>query len=150
MAEPRRTSKVRDLVELSRSWDSEVILRNLEEEMRRMEEGLGHMIWDAEMRRVTQCPSPLPVTPKFESDETEDELRVSVRLPRVDEENINIRIMHDRLEVFARVDESACKPYFLGVDASGPLDQSSAKSTLKGGVLEVSVRKLRRVRVKVR
>lgn len=145
----RKTRKIQDLVELSRYWHAEDMLRNLQEEMRRMEQGLSHMVWDAQMRRVTQCPNPLPVTPRFETHETDDELMVEVQLGKMPEDNISLRVTPDRVDVYARLDERVCRPYFLSVEVIGPLDPDSAGSKLRDGVLEVTVKKVKKVRVKV-
>lgn len=146
----KKARRVEELVELSRHLDADDMLRNLQEEMRRMEEGLGHTIWDAEMRRVTQCPNPLPVTPKFETLESDDELKVKVRLPRVPEDNIILNVTPSGLEVYAKLDERICKPYFLSVEVAGTLKPETAVSRVLDGTLEVSVKKAKRVRVKVR
>ncbi len=146
----RKARHVESLVELSRHLDSDDMLRNLQAEMRRMEDGLGHAIWDEQMRRVTQCPNPLPVTPKFETQESDEELKVKVVLPRVPENNISLNVTPSGLEVYAKLDQRVCKPYFLSVEATGTLRPETAVSKASDGVLEVSVRKAKRVRVKVR
>lgn len=146
----KRTRKVDELVELSQHWHPEDLLANLQEELRRMEEGMSHLVWDAEMRRVTRCPNPLPVTPKSEVEVMDDHVKVRIRLPRVREGNISLRVGSNRIEVLATTDEMACKPYFLSIDAPGPLDPATAESRLSGGILEITVRKVRRVKVKVR
>lgn len=146
----KRSRRVEDLVEMSLHLDSNDMLRNLQEEMRRMEDGLGHSVWDEQMRRVTQCPNPLPVTPKFEAHESEDELKVTVVLPHVPEDNISLSVTSSGLEVYARLDQRICKPYFLSVEATGILRPETAVSKVHNGALEVSVKKAKRIRVKVR
>ena len=145
-----KARRVEELVELSRHLDADDMLRNLQEEMRRMEEGLAHTIWDTQMRRVTQCPTPLPVTPKFETHESDDELKVKVVLPHVPEDNITLTVTPSGLEVYAKLDQRICKPYFLSVEVAGTLKPETVVSRIRDGALEVSVKKAKKVRVKVR
>jgi HSP20 family molecular chaperone IbpA len=142
--------KVKDLEELSRLWEAEDLLRNLDEEMSRMEQGLGHMIYDLQERRVTTWLKPLPVTPKFDVRETEDEFELTVRLPGIPKDNIRVNVDRNGVEVLACSDDAVCRPHYLSVDASGVLDPDSAQATMKGEVFEVKVSKHRKRRLEIK
>lgn len=149
MAE-RRHRRVQDLVEDSRHWDARDMIRNLEEEMARLEQGLGHMIFDSEGRAITLCPSPLPMTPKFETKEEGDEFGLKVSLPSVEKEDVRLYVTRDTIEVRAVSEGRACRPYYLSVDTPWSVDSEDAKVTFEGGMLTVRTRKLRKIRVPVK
>lgn len=149
MAESRNRH-LESIVEKSQYWDAEDLLRSLEEEMRRMEQGLGHMIWDEDYRPVTMWPNPLPVTPKFEESIVADEFRVKVFLPGVSEDSIEVGVERDSIEVFARHGERICRPFMAIIDAPTALDPESARAEFHEGVLDITVRELKRHKVKVK
>jgi len=145
-----RGRKLRDISELSQFWDAEDFIRNFELEMERLERGLGHMVWDAADRRVTTWLSPLPVTPKFEANESEDEVTLRVHLPDVDKDKVKVGVDSKSIEVFACSRDVACRPYFLSLDIKGTIQPDSAELRLLGDELEVRARKPRRKRLEIR
>lgn len=149
MAEPK-TRHMKNIVEMSRYWGADDLLHNLEEELQRLEHGLGHMIWDKESKPVTMCPCLLPMSPRFEISETEDEFSVKVHLPGVREEDIDVNIEKGSVVVFARQQEKAFRPFLLSIDAPVALDPESLRLESHEEVLIIRVRKVKRHRVKVK
>lgn len=145
----RRQHKLKDIVEMSRYWDAEDLLRNLDEEMRRLEQGMGHMIWDLEARPVTRCLNLLPVSPKYETIDSESEFRVKVRLPGVAKEDVNLQVHAGMIELYAPQEEKACRPFYMSIQTPRVLDPETTKTKLQRGVLEIAVRKMRKKRVNV-
>ena len=149
MAEPK-TGHMKSMVEMSRCWEAHDLLRNLEDELQRLEQGMGHMIWDNESKPVTMCPCLLPMSPRFEISETEDEFSVKVHLPEVREEDIDVNIEKGSVEVFARQQEKAFRPFLLSIDAHVALDPESLRLESHDDFLVLRVRKLKKHRVKVK
>ncbi len=151
MADARRKQhRLKDIVESSQFWDVEDMLRNFDEEMQRLEQGIDHMIWDMEDRPVTMCLRPLPVTPRFEQDDSADSLSVKVFLPGFTREDVRLQVDKDGIEVLALRRDEFCRPYYVRLDAREVLDPESAHSELSEGVLEISVQKVKKKRLKVR
>ncbi|MGQ9587861.1 MAG: Hsp20/alpha crystallin family protein [Thermoplasmata archaeon] len=126
------------------------MLRNFDEEMQRLEQGIGHMIWDMEDRPVTMCLRPLPVTPRFECDDSPGRLSIKVFLPGFSKEDIHIQVDRDGIEVMAVKPDEFCRPCYVRLDARDVLDPESAHAELCHGVLEVSVQKVKKRRLEVR
>ena len=141
--------KVKDIVEMSMYWSPEDLIRNLDEEMSRLEQGLCHMIYDHDDHRVSAWLRPLPVTPSFNLEETEDEVRLSVTLPDVSKENIRLNVDKNSIELFACSDDLVCRPHYLSVDSASLLDPDSTTATMVGDRVEVRVLKARKKRLKV-
>ncbi len=141
--------KLKDIEEMSRHWSPEDLIRNLDEEMSRVENGLGHMIYDHESVRVSAWLRPLPVTPSFDIEETESEMTLSVKLPNVPKDNVHVNVEKNSIEIFACSDDSICRPHFLSVESSSILDPDSTDAKMVGDVVEVKVRKVRKKKVKV-
>lgn len=146
----RKHRHLRDIVEESQYWDAEDLLRNLDEEMQRLEQGMGHMIWDTDERLVTRCLRPLPMTPKFSIKESADDFTLEVDLPNVPEEHMHVNLDRDAVEVFACTDDTVCRPYYVSVESKGPLDPDSASLKLTGSTLHVKVRKAKKRRLTVK
>jgi HSP20 family molecular chaperone IbpA len=141
--------KLKDIEERSRHWSPEDLMRNLDEEMSRLEQGLCHMIYDHDEIRVSARLRPLPVTPSFDLKETEDEVRLSVKLPNMSKENVHLNVEKNSIELFACSDDFVCRPRYLSVDSISLLDPDSTKAEMIGSVVEVRVRKARKKRLKV-
>lgn len=144
------TRRITDIVEMSSLWEAEDMLRNLEEELRRLEQGMNHMVWDSECRLVTLCPCPLPVSPRFQVAETESQFTVSVDLPGVRAEDIEVDADRDSIVIRARHQDRSCRPLLLSVDSPQWLDPESMQLELSEDTLVVTVRKAKKHRVKVR
>jgi len=147
MAERKR--RARDLVEESRFWNAQDMLRNLEEEMERLERGLGHIIFDAEGKPVTRCVSPLPMTPKFEAKDEGETFRLKVNLPGVEKEDIRLFVERRSIEARAVSGQRICRPYYVIVDSPWDLDPENAEVKFEDGVLTVRAKRLKKTRVAV-
>jgi HSP20 family molecular chaperone IbpA len=145
----RKSRKMKDLVEDSKYWVASDLIRNLDEEMERAEQGFIHMIWGIDDKPVTRMLRPLPIAPKFRTSETERELSLEVELPNVPEENMRVNVDKSKVEVFGCSDELQCRPYYLGVESREVLDPESVKVRLKGYSLEIKVQKSHKKRVTV-
>ncbi len=148
MAEQKKR-RVHAIVEESRHWDAQDLLRNLEDEMRRMEKGLGHVMFDSEGRPATVCVSPLPARPKFETNHEGDEFSVKIRLPSVEKDDVRVFVNRDSVEVRAVSGKRICRPYYLNVDTPWNVDPDSAEVRFDQGVLVVKAKKLRKKRVPI-
>ncbi len=142
--------KISDIVEMSRFWDAEDLLRNFDEEMSNIEQGRGHMIWDFEEHRVTSWAGPLPMTPRFELSETDAEFKLRVFLPEVVRENIRVSVGRNGVQLFACSSDQVCRPHFLEVESKGVLDRDSAKTKMVGNTLEIKVAKAKKTRPKAK
>ncbi len=145
-----RKSRVRDLVEDSRYWDAEDLLKNLEEEMQRLERGLGQVMFDSEGRPITKCVTPLPLTPKSETKEEGDAFVLKVDLPGVDKEDILLYVNREAIEVRAVSGESICRPYYISVDTPWSVHADEAEVKFENRLLTVKAKRLKKTRVPVR
>lgn len=146
----RRKRRVHDIVEQSKYWNAEDLLRNLEDEMRRLEQGLGHVIFDSEGRPVTMCVSPLPMTPKFETKRDGDEFTVKAHLPGVEKDDLRLAVERDSIVVRGISGKKNCRPYYLSVDTPWSVDSESAQVKFEAGILTVKAKKLKKTRVPVK
>lgn len=135
---------VRSLVDESRLWDAEFLLRNMEEEMDRFERGIAHVLWGPDDRTVTRVMRPLAVAPDFETISDERGYVLRVRLPGVAKENVSVGLDEREVEVLGSSDDPSCRPYYLRVSLERSLDVLSAEASMRGDVLEVRIPKLRK------
>ena len=145
-----RGRKVKELAEMSRLWDAEDLIRNFDEEMSRLEDGLGHMICDTEDKLITTWLRPLPVTPRFDVTEDDKELKLTVRLPNIPKDKVRMKVHKDRVELFACSDDEVCRPHYIAIDAQGVLNPESAKAKMNRGVFEVKISKARKKKLDVK
>jgi len=145
-----RHRKIRDIADMSQFWDVDDLMRNFDEELERVEQGLGHMIWDMDDRMVTMSVRPLPITPRFEIIESEKEYGLKVRLPDVPKENVRLNVDSHSLDLFACSGDAVCRPYYLGLEVRDALDPESADASLSDGVFEVRVSKAKKKQLKVK
>ena len=151
MAEVRRKQqRLKEIVETSQHWVVEDLLRNLDEEMDRLEHGMGHLVWGMDNRPVSMCLRPLPATPRFEVKESDDEFDLSVILPGFSKDNIRLDVERDGVEVVPTRPDEFCRPYYVKVGSKGSLDIDVAEASLADGVLSVKVKKARKKKVSVR
>lgn len=146
----RRHRTLKELVEQSRFWDASDLLRNLDEEMDRLEHGFGHAAWDEANRPVSLCMRPLPTVPRFEISETRDRLTLKVHLPGVPTENLRVDVDKREVEVFACSDDPICKPYYVRVESRGTLDPESADVRRDGSWIEVKISKAKKRKLEIR
>lgn len=141
---------MKEIVDKSRSWDVDDLIRNFDREMAQLERGLGHMVWDVKEHRVTTFLRPLPMTPIFQVFEDEKEFRLKVTLPNVSKEDIRLNVDKSSTELFACSEDAVCRPYYVSVVANGELDPESADAKLVGDEFEVRVTKAKKKRLKVK
>jgi HSP20 family molecular chaperone IbpA len=142
--------KIKEIEEMSRLWDAEDLIRNFDEEMAKLEHGLGHMIIDLHENIVTQWLRPLPVTPRFDIEENEKELKLTVKLPNISKDKVRVSIDNNRVEIFACTEDVVCRPHFIAIDARGTLNPESAKAKMQGEVFEIKIAKARKKRLEVK
>ncbi len=151
MAErPRKPRTIKEIVEESPLWDAEELIGNLDAELDRIEQGIGHMLWTDINHPVSRFPPLLPVTPRFRVKESEDRLSVAVDLPNVPEELISVKVERMGIEVSACTSDPVCRPYYVNVESRVPLDPDSAELRHIGVTLEVDVEKVKKKRVNIR
>lgn len=151
MASPvRKPQRVKEIVEDSRNWCPEDLLKNLDDEIDRMERGMNHVIFDCECHPVTRHLKPLPVTPTFRMEESRESLEVTVDLPLASKENLQVEIGNDAVEVRADPPDPLSRPYFLRIETRDPLDPEKSTAEFSRGKLRVVAPKLKRARIKVR
>ncbi|MCU0852685.1 MAG: Hsp20/alpha crystallin family protein [Thermoplasmata archaeon] len=142
--------KLHEMVVESRFWDAQDLLRNFEDEVQKLEHGMGHMIWDLESRPVTKRLRPLPITPRFAVSETDDLFKLVVELPEVPPEHVRLDVDPGSVEVLACTDEDLCRPYYVSVMSQGTLDAESAELERAGTTYTVIVKKVRKKRLKIK
>lgn len=145
-----RSRKLREIAEMSRFWDAEDLIRNMELEVDRLERGLDHIIWDINNRPVTKWPRPMPITPRFEISSEGETFSLKVYLPNVPRENIRVNIDRDSVEVMACFDDIICRPYYLDFDAGCILRPDEAEAAFSEGLLEVRAPKAKKTRLPIR
>lgn len=145
-----RDRHLKEMVDRSRFWDAEDLMRNFDREMARLEQGLEHMVWDAGEHRVTTYLRPLPMTPSFKISEGENEFKLTTRLPNISKEDLRLSVDRDNVEIFACSRDLVCRPYYIGVLAKGELVPESADAVLSGEVLEVRVKKVKKKRLTIK
>jgi len=152
MADPRSRSRrsIKDIVEESKHWDAEELMQNLDEELERMEHGLSHVVFDMDDRLVTKFLRPMPVAPTFEEESDEANMKVRVSLPGMHKDHVRVNVDKDSIEVIACADDQICRPYYLSIEADGILEPGTANAEFNKGLLEVSVAKVKKRRLKVK
>jgi len=145
-----RRRRVQDLVEESKHWEADDLIRNFEVEMQRLEKGLGHMIFNSEDKPISMCVSPLPLTPKFETKKEMDEFDIKVHLPNVEKEDIRLYVNRDSVEVRAVSGKKISRPFHLSVETPWSVDSDDAQVEFKNGILTVKARRLKKIRVPVK
>ena len=148
--ESRSRRSIKDIVEESKYWDAEELMQNLDEELERMERGFGHVVFDMDDRLVTKYLRPMPATPTFEEESDEANMKVRVNLPGMHKDHIRVNVDKDSIEIVACSEDHICRPYHLSVEADGVLEPETARAEFNKGVLEVSVAKVKKRRLKVR
>jgi HSP20 family molecular chaperone IbpA len=141
---------LKEIVEESRFWDAEDLLRNLDAELARLERGMGHMVWGSDDKPVTRFLRPLPITPEFSVSDTGDELTLKIVLPNVPEEHMRVNVDKDSVEVFACSDDPICKPYYVRANSKASLDPESVRLRLSDSTLHIKVAKAKKKRLEVK
>lgn len=152
MADLRSRSRrnIKDIVEESKYWDAEQLMQNLDDELERMEHGFSHVVFDMDDRLVTRYLRPMPMTPTFEEDSDEANMKVRVNLQGMHKDHIRVNVDKDSIEIIACSDDQICRPYYLSIESDGILEPETAKAEFNKSVLEVSVAKVKKRRLKVK
>jgi HSP20 family protein len=121
------------------------LMRELEQEMERE---IEHFLIELKHDELAgQCLQPL-----YDVRETDEEIVVTIDLPGVRKEDIDLRVSEDHLSLYApisygvRVSRTYMRGatcYRLHLELPEPINVDSASSTYRNGVLEVRMRKRR-------
>jgi HSP20 family molecular chaperone IbpA len=139
-----RHKRIRELVEESSLWDMDFMMRNLQQEFDRLERGMNHLVFGLDDKPVTRIPRPIPLTPRFDAEESSSEFKLRVYLPGVAEDSVSVRIDKFGVEISACSEESYCRPFYLDTLSRDPLDPDSAQATFKDAILEIQVAKVKK------
>jgi HSP20 family molecular chaperone IbpA len=145
----RKPKTLREIVEESQFWDADDLLRNIDAEFDRLEQGIDHLVWINDVRPVTKRVRPLPITPKFKVNESDDKFNVRVDLPNVPEDLVRIKVDKGGIEVSACTVDMVCRPYYINVESRTALDPDTAQIRHVESTYEVDVGKVKRKRVKI-
>lgn len=146
----KRPRRLKDIVEESQHWKAEDLLRNMDEEMHRLELGFGHIVLDSNDHIVSKCLRQLPAVPRFQTSEDADEFSLRVFLPNVPTDNVHVDIDKRSVEIFACSDDVICKPYYVDVEARGTLDPDAVDAKRDGNWVEIKVKKAKKRKVEIR
>lgn len=138
------------MVEESKQWDAEDLIRNIDAELERIEAGMGHQVWASDDQPVSRCVRLLPVTPRFKVKEAPDSFDVKVELPGVPEDLVRVRVDSGGIEVSAHTHDPVCRPYYVNIESRSTLDPDSTRIRHSDSTLEVEVKKVKKKRVNVR
>ena len=146
----RKPQRIKEIAEDSQYWEAADLLKNLDDEMDRMEKGMSHVIFDLECHPVTRCLRPLPITPRFKIDESAERFEIRVELPSISKEELHLDVDRNSVAVLADPHDPMYRPYYLRVDSKGPLAADDTLAEFSEGVLKIVVPKLKKARIKVR
>ena len=76
--------------------------------------------------------------PLTDINETEDQIAITVELPGVNKEDIDINVMEDKVEVNVKTES---RKYFKSIDLSSPVETDSSKATYTNGILDLVLTK---------
>ena len=76
--------------------------------------------------------------PLTDINETDDQIAVTVELPGVNKEDIDINVMEDKVEVNVKTES---RKYFKSIDLTSVVETSSSKATYKNGILDLVLTK---------
>ena len=146
----RKPRTLREIVEESQFWDAEDLIRNIDAELERLEHGLSHLIWGNDDKPITKRIRPLPITPKFKVNESDDKFNVKVDLPNVPEDQVKIKVDKGGIEISAYTSDLVCRPYYINIESRTALNPDTTTLRHVENIYEVDVEKVKRKRVKVR
>ena len=76
--------------------------------------------------------------PLTDINEMEDQIAITVELPGVNKEDIDINVMEDKVEVNVKTES---RKYFKSIDLSSPVETDSSKATYTNGILDLVLTK---------
>ena len=76
--------------------------------------------------------------PLTDINETDDQIAITVELPGVNKEDIDINVMEDKVEVNVKTES---RKYFKSIDLSSVVETESSKATYKNGILDLVLTK---------
>tara|TARA_B100000941_G_C28185540_1_gene389252 strand:- start:8 stop:571 length:564 start_codon:yes stop_codon:yes gene_type:complete len=76
--------------------------------------------------------------PLTDINETDDQIAVTVELPGVNKEDIDINVMVDKVEVNVKTES---RKYFKSIDLNSVVETESSKATYKNGILDLVLTK---------
>ena len=72
--------------------------------------------------------------PLTDINETDDQIAVTVELPGVNKEDIDINVMEEKVEVNVKTES---RTYFKSIDFNSPVETESSKATYTNGILDL-------------
>ena len=76
--------------------------------------------------------------PLTDINETDDQIAVTVELPGVNKEDIDINVMEDKVEVNVKTES---RKYFKSINLTSVVENESSKATYKNGILDLVLTK---------
>ena len=76
--------------------------------------------------------------PLTDINETDDQIAITVELPGVNKEDIDINVMEDKVEVNVKTES---RKYFKSIDLTSMVENESSKATYKNGILDLVLTK---------
>ena len=76
--------------------------------------------------------------PLTDINETDDQIAITVELPGVNKEDIDINVMEDKVEVNVKTES---RKYFKSIDLTSLVETESSKATYKNGILDLVLSK---------
>ena len=76
--------------------------------------------------------------PLTDINETDNQIAITVELPGVNKEDIDINVMEDKVEVNVKTES---RKYFKSIDLTSLVDTESSKATYKNGILDLVLSK---------
>ena len=76
--------------------------------------------------------------PLTDINETDDQIAITVELPGVNKEDIDINVLEDKVEVNVKTES---RKYFKSIDLSSPVETDSSKATYTNGILDLVLTK---------
>ena len=76
--------------------------------------------------------------PLTDINETEDQIAITVELPGVNKEDIDINVMEDKVEVNVKTES---RKYFKSIDLKSLVETESSKATYTNGILDLVLNK---------
>ena len=76
--------------------------------------------------------------PLTDINETDDQIAITVELPGVNKEDIDINVMEEKVEVNVKTES---RKYFKSIDLTSVVETESSKATYKNGILDLVLTK---------
>ena len=76
--------------------------------------------------------------PLTDINETDEQVAITVELPGVNKEDIDINVMEDKIEINVQTES---RKYFKCIDLNSPVETESSKATYMNGILDLVLNK---------